>query len=219
LRGSGWGLILFTFLLFTSCESDVYETGDGEYSYLRADFGEVYVAGATQLTKCVTDEGEQFIFSPQHTAQWALKGDTLYRALVYHKSIESGMSRVYALTQIPVLKPLLSERPDTFHTDPMTLESAWVSANGKYLNIGYAVKTGVADGIDARQQLGVFYETRPTGAGDEVLRLRLTHAQNGVPEYYTARGFMSIPLQRLSAHKASLSVHTYSGDVIRNFEW
>ena len=218
LGGLGWGL-LFSLLLFASCDTDTYETGDGELSYLRADFGEVYTAGATQVVKCVTDEGEQFTFTTQQTAQWATRGDTLYRALLYHKSVEPGSTSVYALTQIPVLKPLLSERPDTFHTDPLTLESAWVSANGKYLNIGYAVKTGASDAIDARQILGIFYETRPTGAADEVLRLRLTHTQNGVPEYYTARGFMSIPLQRLSAHKASLNVHTYRGDVTRYFEW
>ena len=212
-------LSLFALLLFSSCESDVYETGDGEYSYLRADFGEVYTAGATQVIKCVTDEGEQFSFTPQQIAKWASRGDTLYRALVYHHRVEQGTTSVYALAQIPVLTLLQSERPDTFRTDPLTLESAWVSTNGKYLNIGYAVKTGASDGIDARQILGVFYETKPTGADDEVLRLRLTHAQNGVPEYYTARGFMSIPLQRLSAHKVSLNVHTYGGDVTRYFEW
>lgn len=203
-------------LLFVSCETDHYDTGDGKYSYLNADFGEVQTVAANEIATAVTDEGVSLVFQPHVNSSWAVKADTTYRALIYYNKVENGVTNAYAISQVPVVKALITERPDTVKTDPLTFESAWISQNGKYLNIGFAVKTGIADGIDALQRIGIWQTALETDTeGTRHLYLRMTHSQNGVPEYYSSRGFLSLPLADFEDCQIHLSVNTYQGEVVK----
>ena len=57
-RGGVVSLLLLLFLLaLTACEDETYKTGDGRYSYLCADFGEVMTGESMQLLGGITDEG------------------------------------------------------------------------------------------------------------------------------------------------------------------
>ena len=69
-------LLPFTFYLLpitflTACTSESYETGDGKYSYLRADFGEIHTAKPQQVDYAVNDEGRRISFETATTVKWA----------------------------------------------------------------------------------------------------------------------------------------------------
>ena len=110
---------------------------------------------------------------------------------------------------------------ETLHTDPLTLESTWTSANGKYLNLSLLVKTGVEEGLDARQTLGiVISNVTELGDGTHHYDLVFYHHQNGVPEYYTTRVYSSIPTSFFkSGDTATLTIHTYQGTVVKDYQF
>jgi hypothetical protein len=65
------------------------------------------------------------------------------------------------------------------------------------------------NGKEGTQRLGLIEDTvRSTSSGSKCVELRLYHDQNHVPEYYTSRTYVSLPLSVYS------SVLT-SGDSIR----
>ena len=49
--------------LITSCTTDSYETGQGDYSLMQGDFAELTVNDELRGTAFLTDEGEQFTFT------------------------------------------------------------------------------------------------------------------------------------------------------------
>ena len=54
--------------------------------------------------------------------------------------------------------------------------------------------------------------------GHRVLYLRMTHSQNGVPQYYSVRSYLSIPLQALSTGTIIyLRIRDYQGWITKNF--
>ncbi len=176
-------------LALAACSSEPYDTGDGHYSYLQADFGMAHVTAAKTADYMLTDRGDTVRFAVPATASWLPAKDTLCRALVYH---DVKTRRVFTLSQVLVTRPLATAGTDSVPTDPLTIESAW--PGGGYLNIGFAVKSGKTDEVDARQSIGLLVDTIET-AGDTVraVTLRVLHGQNGVPEYYTVRGYLSTP--------------------------
>ena len=210
---------LFTFLpfyLFISCSNDPYESGDGDYSYLRADFVELKTTAAQTVPEAVNDDNELLTFASPMTVSWAEKANTVYRALLYYNKVENGSPVPFSAVQVPVLTPSELKEGETMHTDPLTLESSWTSANGKYLNLSLLVKTGVEEGLDARQTIGVVIRgitEQPDGTNR--YDLVFYHHQNGVPEYYTSRIYTSIPLSFFkSGDTATLTIHTNQGKVI-----
>lgn len=210
----------FIFCLFlAACTTESYESGDGRYSYLKAEFGEVMTAEAETVVGFTTDEGTSLKFSPSYAAKWAEKENTSYRALVYYDKVVEGVTKAHSISNVPVVKPLVTNRPDTLKTDPLIFNSAWVSTNGKYLNIGFSVKTGVPDDKDLRQAIGIWREKVVTNAdGTKDVYLRVTHKQNGIPEYYRSEGFLSIPLNSVNADNIYLTVNTYDGEVQRKLQ-
>lgn len=200
-------------LVLAACENETYDAGDGKYSYLRADFGEVRIGAATLAVGAVTDEGTELMFGSPYSAQWAVKADTIYRALIYYyDKVENGKTAPYSISRVPVIEPYFTMRPDTLAFDPIVFESAWVSKSGKYLNIGLYVMTGQADGIDRTQTIGVIHDGVETlGDGTRKLNLRLYHNQKGVPEYYSSHAYISIPLKDVDADQIAIAIPTYDG--------
>ena len=99
----------------------------------------------------------------------------------------------------------------------MIFESAWISKNRKYLNIGLAVKSGTTESQDEqlKQIVGILCdEVTIKGDGTKCYHLILTHNQNGVPEYYTNRAYVSMPLDGVGANdEIELTINTYQGPV------
>lgn len=210
---------LLVLLILTSCENETYDTGDGKYSYLRADFGEIRTGAPAVALSGVTDDGMELTFATPYATSWATKGDTIYRALIYYKGTENGKVEAQAVSRVPVVQLLTTARPDTLKFDPLTFESAWVSKNGKYINIGFIVKTGQEDGVDALQTIGVMRDAVVTRLdGTRQLPLHLYHNQAGVPQYYSAKSFLSIPLKDVNVDEISISIPTYKGVETRVIE-
>ena len=208
-------------LLMTACTTEDYETGDGEYSYLRADFAEVHTIGEKKVGNARTDDGDSLVLQPPIDCSWATTPDSTYRALLYY-SREPGKNlevKGFSAVQVLVLRTTELKEGATPPTDPLTLESAWLSPNGKYLNLGMYVKTGQSDAKDAYQTLGMVRDTTITSEdGIKVHHLRLVHNQRGVPEYYSSRIYTSTPLAPFAkGDMLRVEVNTYDGTVVKMF--
>ena len=211
-------VFLFVALLLAGCSVDSYKTGDGGLSYLTVEFGEVKTAEAKTIVGFSSDDGLDVNFSRPYTAEWADKANGTYRALVYYDKVEKGSTFAHSISQVPVVKPLITNRPDTVKTDPLIFESAWKSTNGKYLNVGFYVKTGTADGKINKQLLGVWREKVVEHAdGTKDVYLKVMHSPNKAPEFYRTKGYMSIPLDGMQNDRIFLSVVTYDGEVTKTF--
>ncbi len=204
-------------LLLISCNSDDNEEGDSTYSYLCAEFVEAHAAAISEIDRVTTDDGELLILSRRMNVSWAQKADTVYRALFYYNKVENidGTVTPISLSRVFVLKGKdATEFEEGVKTDPLKVESAWLSKGKAYLNVGLLLKTGVADDADAIQSLGLVLVSET----DTDLTLRLYHDQGGVPQYYTSRAYVSIPLAAAQQVKTiHLLVNTYDGELERRF--
>ena len=90
-------------VIVMSCQRENYRTGDGKYSYLRADFAELHTTSPRVVDYLITDDGDSVAFSPRITVDWAVRGDSVYRVLAYYNLSEEGPEAV-RMKQIPVMK-------------------------------------------------------------------------------------------------------------------
>lgn len=213
-------IIVFAALTLVACKKESYDSGDGELSYMRADFGEVHTQTAKILDYAITDDGEKVAFVSKMSCPWALKGDSLYRALFYYKRVDDAHgTEPIAVSQVPVLR--FNEPSDTAKlvTDPVKFESAWMSSNGKYLNLGFAIMTGKAESNDSKQTIGAVCTAKDGAAdGTTTWHITLYHAQNGVPEYYSSRMFASIPTEKTKkGDRIIITVNTYGKPFVKEF--
>jgi len=216
-------LFIFSFLLLLfSCDNEAYEAGDGALSYMRADFVEAETDASARFVTILTDDGERFELVPPVSCKWAETPDSVYRALCYYNKVEQsdGVVDVRPITFSQVLTPpirTVGEYEGRPATDPVTLVSAWRSANGKYLNFELSVKTGQSEAEDVKHKIGLVYEgTGFKPDGGRCIELLLTHERNGIPEYYSVTAYVSIPLNKLmggisAGDDVVVSVNTYGG--------
>lgn len=206
-------------LMLVACDKDSYDTGDGKYSYMQAEFVDAHTAEAKMVSNVTTDNDVALQLEPRLQASWAAKADTTYRALLYYDYREGASTvRPRSIGQVPVLRPIQTMRPDTLRTDPLTLVSAWRSTSGRYINLRLAVKTGTSDdGSLGRQTIGVRCDTIDGGSREHFV-FTLNHNQNDVPQFYSATAFASIPLdERARRADITLRVNTYDGLVERAY--
>ena len=184
-------LLIAGVLLLLSCKNDSYESGDSRYSYLRADFCMRHTSDKGAIDYLLIDGGDTVRIATPVKLNWASKADSLYRALVYYDVITRQM---FSATSVLVTHPVSKQRAATLSTDAITVESTW--EGGGYFNVAFNVKTGQTDEKQKAQQVGLVVDTiikHDNGAPDDIY-LMLTHNQNGQPEYYTVRGYLSTPL-------------------------
>ena len=129
------------------------------------------------------------------------------------------MTEPVAISPVAVLRIRLALDLPPVHTDPVGFESAWISRDRKYLNLGLKLKTGKSDDTRAVQSLGIVCDSvRRRSSGSRIFYLRLYHRQNGIPEYYSTRVFASIPLESLERKDSVvLDINTYKGKVRKQF--
>ena len=208
-------LVVFTLL---GCKNDTYDSGDGKYSYIKADFVEAHTVSAKEINYAITDDGDSLVLSPHVSADWAAKSDSDYRALLYYYNTVNTTT-AYSISRVPVVAyhPLSDFK--SIHTDPVNFESAWLSTNRKYLNIGFYVKTGQQDGSTSSQVISMINDGVVSKSdGTHELCLRMYHDQNGVPEYYSTKGYISIPIDNLpKGYIIHLSINTYDGAITKDF--
>ena len=207
------------FLLLTAavlgCETDSYEKGTGENSLLQADFVEVHVNGSGIADYVVTDDDMQLPLSEPLHASWMTKGDTVYRAEFYYRKVANWASPV-SLRQMSMASIIHKDSlKNGMKTDPLTLESIWLSKNKRYLNMGFYVKSGSTDKSKSHL-LGVVADTLMANTdGSHTLWLTLYHDQAGVPEYYSVHGYFSVATKELTADSVRFAVETYQGQKVK----
>ena len=209
-----------------SCSSDGYDTGDGKYSYLKSEFVEVHTSSPTVIDRALTDDGMLLHLLPTLTASWAKEGNSNYRALLNYKAnadnTEAKSATVEPVSVSQVLLLTAKEPADITDTatDPLGIESAWVSKNGKYINLRLGLKAGQPDQEDTKQTIGLMHIDTQTDAQEhQTVTLQLLHNQNGVPEYYTVSTFVSIPLENYdNGTTIVLNINTYQGAVQKTFK-
>lgn len=209
--------LLMAALWLVGCENRNYETGDGDLSYMRADFGEMTTEGGN-IGLVVTDDGDTLRFGTVAAPSWVQHVDSTYRVLVYYNDYHDKLPQLLQATYVPTVDYIMASRVQAMATDPVGLERVWKSSNGKYLNMGLLLKTGQQDTQDTRQTLGVVCDSvvsRPDGT--RKFFLTLYHDQSGVPEYYTSRTFLSLNIAAMAGgDECRLSVNTYDGIVVKN---
>lgn len=215
-----FSLIFFAVFCLQACEAEDYETGDGDLSYMRADFADIHTSEAKKVDYVCTDNGDSLLVRPFCDCEWATTPDSIYRALFYYNVKTKGDGKVEAISvkQVLALRMLKTSKMKEVYTDPLNFESAWVSPNRKYLNLGLYVKSGKIEGDD-RQTLGMLCDTIYTrDNGSRLFSLRLFHHQNNIPEYYSARVYASMPLDSINpGDSILLNVNTYEDEIVRAF--
>ena len=215
-------LPLTSYLLF-SCTHDGYDKGDGQYSNLRGDFVEAQVGAEKTIVSLTTDDGETLPLSTPYSAKWITRPDTVYRCMLYYNKVREANGQYVAEpisigeVPCPIITPL-AELETEMKTDPVKFESAWMSKNGRYLNLNLIVMTGTQDEEVTTQRLSIIQDTILTNPdATRTCYLRLYHDQTGVPEYYSAHTYASIITSQIPADSVCLSINTYSGVVEKTF--
>lgn len=199
-------------LLLASCESDSYDKGEGELSLATAEFVEAHANGNKQMDYVITDNDERLTVSPQPSVKWMTTPDSLYRALLYYNNVGEGVIEPLSITQVPTLSIYPDWMIQDIKTDPVTFESIWQSANGKYLNMAFYLKIGEV-GKDAElHTISIIQDTIIQNAdGTATSFMCLYHDQGDMPEHYSSKCYISIPRDSIKADSVCMGINTYKG--------
>jgi hypothetical protein len=219
-------VIFFTFhfsLLISSCTQDGYEKGDGVYSLMQGDFVEVQVGKDKKIVSLTTDDGVTLPLTQPYSARWVTKADTLYRCMLYYNKVKDSQGRtaaeIISISPVPCAS-LVSlskfQSKQELKTDPVKLQSVWMSKSGKYLNMYLQLMIGNPDDTTAIQQIAIVCDTvYAYPDSTRTCSIILHHDQNHQPEYYSTDAWLSLPITDLSVDTFRLSVNTYSGPVVK----
>lgn len=199
-------------LLLVSCESDSYDKGEGELSLATAEFVEAHANGNKQMDYVITDNDDRLTVSPQPSVKWMTTPDSLYRALLYYNNVGEGVIEPQSITQVPTLSIYPDWMIQDIKTDPVTFESIWQSANGKYLNMAFYLKIGEV-GKDAElHTISIIQDTIIQNAdGTATSFMCLYHDQGDMPEHYSSKCYISIPRDSIKADSVCMEINTYKG--------
>ena len=218
INGIKGKLALLSSLVLLACTQDTYEKGVGKYSLMRGDFAEAVVNGSKQVTKIITDDGDELPLTTPFTAKWVTKADTVYRCMLYYNKVDDK-AEVISMGQVPCADiNTLAEFKKPMATDPVKFESSWISKTRRYLNLSLLLKTGSTDDTTAVQSLAIVSDTLITHPDNKQTRhLILYHNQGNVPQYYSTQVYVSIPTERIDADSVQISINSYDGEVIKKY--
>jgi len=206
---------IFHSSFFISCSTDAYDKGEGDYSFMRADLADVHVGADKKAVSFDTDDSRHFTIENPFTTKLFTTPDSIYRLALYYKykEVNSAAAEVVGTSQVAVLRPKVIPA-DEMKTDPVRFESAWLSKNRRYLNTSIYLLVGETVVEEAHHVIGAHIDTlMQNGDGTRTLHLRFYHDQGDMPEYYSQRTYMSIPLQGFDADSVSISINTYQGEI------
>lgn len=229
--------------LLASCTTEQYDSGDGKWSYLRSDFAEVCTDAQSRMSSFTTDEQLSLQVEGTPKVSWMTTPDSTYRALVYYaapgsssasgpsssssssasftersaQNLASAPVKVFTVNNVlcPKIKRLQTLAP--LKTDPVSFVALWLSANRKYVNITFDVKTG-SSGSDADgQSIGaVLTDMTRNADGTMTAHITFCHDQGNVPQYYSSRQYASLAVAQMQdADSASIVIDSYKGKVVK----
>lgn len=120
-----------------------------------------------------------------------------------------------SMSAIPVLEPVELHSGMEMKTDPVTVESVWISNCCSYMNIGLYLKVGRLDDVSVKHSVGMVHEYDNHNADGTVTScFVLYHDQGDVPEYYSSKVYLSVPIEKTSADSVRLRVSAYDGEKV-----
>ncbi len=207
-------LCLLALVAVSACTQDAYEKGEGVYSEMTAQLADAHVNSDKRVDYVDTDEGERLMLSKSASAGFITKADTTYRVSFYYKKVDDKVEPL-AMGRVSVLSPMNPKDIKEMKTDPVRVESMWIGKSKKYLNVGLYLMMGTTEADSLKQVLGCRRDALITNVdGTCTLRLTFYHDQGGVPEYYSQRVYLSIPIQGVKADSIWFTVNTYDGQKI-----
>ncbi len=199
-------------LSFIGCETESYETGEGKYSLMQADFAELTIDADKQVVSFLTDEEEQFALTKPVKSSWIQTPDTTYRAIIYYNKVSEGKAEMVLMGSLGVLSPVEHWRFKDFPQDPLGVESIWKTKSGKYVNLGLLIKNGRVDDEEGTHTVALSCDTILVNADNtRTAYYKLLHDQGDAPEYYTNRRYISILIPQDRPDTMCLSINTYDG--------
>ena len=206
--------------VLVACSNDAYDSGDTSLSYLHAEMAMVHVEGRS-VKSVITDAGDRLMLADDASVSSYLeKNDTTYRMMLYYNKVsDESPVRLVSMQTVPLLNPIDRDSIETVMTDPVTLVSAWQSANGSYLNLLLGLKTGNADDASLKQRLGLVCDSVIiSNEGTARRYYTLYHNQNSIPEYYTQNVYVSVPADSfMQGDSIYVNVNSYDGMLTRVF--
>jgi len=204
-----------------SCTQDGYDKGDGVYSLMQGDFVEAQVDASKKLISLTTDDGVTMPLTQPYAARWITTADTVYRCMLYYNKVKDSQGRtaaeIVSISPVPCASLVsLSKFKSKLKTDPVKLQSVWMSKSGKYLNMYLQLMIGNPEDTSAVQQIALVCDTVFTYPDStRTCSIVLHHDQNRQPEYYSTDAWLSLPVSSLPMDSFRLSVNTYSGPVVK----
>ncbi|MCD8282146.1 MAG: hypothetical protein LUC22_02705, partial [Prevotella sp.] len=172
--------------LFVSCIDD---DDNDDLSTLRADFAMIQTNASGQTVGFLTDDNEYKAFASPMDIGGA-QADTTYRALVYYYDKET-YAELYGFTLATVRDPKDISLFGNVKTDPVYLQSVWLSNNNSYINLTLGVMTGTStSSVESTQTLDIVRSV-DTENGN-ITRLTLYPDPHHTPEYYTQTVYLCI---------------------------
>lgn len=217
---------IFIIVVFLSCTTDAYDKGEGEYSLMEAELADVHIDGKGHADYFVTDDDERLTVAKTFSNSWMSKTDTTYRAIVYfsratangreYSSSNSPTAEIVSANRVGVIIPKRLKKTENMKADPVRFESIWMSNSYRYLNVSLYLLCGSTNDKDAIHILGCVADTLITHEDStRTAYATLYHDQNGQPEYYSQRTYVSIPLDSIPADTLHLTINTYNGPLIK----
>lgn len=226
--GAGGVFIICIVACLSSCKSDSYETGDGDYSFLHTDFTDLTIKSGT-VTSGITDDDVTLIMPSGLTYSDKIKNDTVVRCLLYYSMPDASEAiSVRKCTDVSVVLPHDTSEVKEIPTDPVKLTSAWMSKNKRYVNVQLGLMVGSNSDSAARQKLAFVCDSIST-VGKGAVFLSLRHDQAGFEQYYTQDVYVSIPVSGVipvvkgkavsdvQPDTINVTVNTYSGKQTKQF--
>ena len=204
-----------------SCTQDGYDKGDGVYSLMQGDFVEAQVDASKKLISLTTDDGVTMPLTQPYAARWITTADTVYRCMLYYNKVKDAQGRtaaeIVSISPVPCASLVsLSKFKSKLKTDPVKLQSVWMSKSGKYLNMYLQLMIGNPEDTSAVQQIALVCDTVFTYPDStRTCSIVLHHDQNRQPEYYSTDAWLSLPVSSLPMDSFRLAVNTYSGPVVK----
>ena len=161
---------------------------------------------------------DTYQFTTPFTAKWIETADTTYRSVIYYNKVSTTQAEAVSVGTVVTVNPIEHWRFKEQPQDPIGFESAWMAKSGKYLNVGLLMKTGRISDEELPHNIGLSQDTVYTYPdGRRAAYYRFLHNQNGIPQYYTNRRYVSILLPTVKPDTIHLSIQTYDGIVHKTF--
>lgn len=199
--------------IFSSCEQDSYDKGEGTYSNMTADFVEAHVNSEKKIDYAITDNGDSLVISTPIEVSWTKTADSTYRAILYYNKMANNTAKIMGISQMNQLRVTSRDSIKVMKTDPIGLESSWASNSKRYINFAFTLKVGTVNENSALHRITLVADSITLHKSLSTLHMTLFHDKGDIPEYYTEKYYFSLPVNifnTVGADSVNIRINTSS---------